>query len=340
MSISFDKIIDLSIPEMTNDVPDLKGLKKDFDFESYLIQECGEITRRSKNYIMFKNCPICGHKDCFGYHRKTNRFKCFGANGNVSGSIIDFLIHAKNMSLKEAIEHFTYDLCGLPKNKKEAKLKENVINLIKGISEVQKADDYIWVLKNILAKGFIGILFGEGGCGKTWLLLSLCLQLTNGKGNWCGVEITKKQKVLLLEGDAPNTLIKNRINKLNISLNDECFKFVNRIEADKVGINLSLSTTEGRNCVEEIIAGCKPDLVIVDTLISFIDDEKDAEKIKIIVDELRKFASKYNCHVLICHHSRKRESGEKRKKLDQSDVIGSSIITRLASIVMGVDKYE
>jgi len=346
MSISFDKITKLHKPKTTHLEQDLRVLVDSFDFLNYFKknEDLGNIIQQNSEYIMYEKCPICEHKKCFVYYFKEKTFYCFGANGNVGGSIIDFLIHTKKMSKPQAIEHFKYDLCNLPRNMvvvpSTPQLKKDITGLIQGISAVKKADEYDWVLENLFAKCYISILFGEGGCGKTWLLLYLCLLLTNGRGNWCGVEITKRQKVLLFEGDAPNTLINNRLGKLDMPLNDEYFKYVNRIEVDKCNINLSLSTVEGRGYIEEIIAESKPDLVIIDTLISFIDDEKDAEKIKIIVDELRKFAAKYNCHVLICHHSRKRESGEKRKKLDQSDVIGSSIITRLASIVIGVDKYE
>ena len=44
-----------------------------------------------------------------------------------------------------------------------------------------------------------------------------------------------------------------------------------------------------------------------------------------------------NIHILICHHTRKRESKQKRKKLDQSDLIGTSVIARFSSIILGID---
>ena len=122
-------------------------------------------------------------------------------------------------------------------------------------------------------------------------------------------------------------------------MNDDYFKYVSRFEADENDVNLNLFTDEGRENFKSFIINFMPDLIVIDTLISFIDDEKDAEQIKKVIDSLKSIAVKYNCHVTIVHHSRKRERGEMRNKLDQSDVIGSSVITRLASIVIGVDKY-
>lgn len=212
-------------------------------------------------------------------------------------------------------------------------------NILKPISEVKMTKSYQWIVKNLFARGFISIIFGDPGSGKTWLILVLCLSLSNGSTLWNGIFVNKS-KVLLLEGDSPDALLKTRLEKLDEKLNDDYFSYVNRYTAEKKGMNLSLSDTKGRKNLETIIKAYRPDFVVIDTLISFINDEKDAEGIKRVIDELRIFAEKYNCHISICHHSRKRMTGEKRKSLDQSDVIGSSVITRLASVVIGVERNE
>ena len=320
----------------TKEDTDLKKLKDNFDFLTYLKEQCGGLITENNNYITFKTCPICGHNDCFVYYKSTKSFYCYGANGNKGGTIIDFLMLTKNMTKFEAIQYFKNDLMGITKN--DAKI--NLKSLIKGISSIQNAKDYDWILPSLFAKGFLSIIFGEGGSGKTWLLLNLALFLTNGIGEWFNIEIEKKYKVLLLEGDAPNALINTRLNKFKFNLDDEFFKYINRFEVDKQGINLNLSSKEGRNNLEFLITESNAEFIIIDTLISFVDDEKDAENIKKVIDSLRKIATKCNCHILICHHSRKKDNTEKRKRLEQSDVIGSSIITRLASVVIGIEKID
>ncbi len=227
-------------------------------------------------------------------------------------------------------------------NKKEDVVQilqtDKLKNLINGISRVNNENDIDWVVENVFARDYVSIFFGEAGSGKTWLILDLAIVLSHGGLLWNNIEV-EQAKILLFEGDTPVSMLKERINKLNKTANDNFFSYVSRYQAEEENINLALSTQEGRTNFEEFIKLNKPDLVIVDTLISFIDDEVDAKNVKPIVDFLRIIASKYHIHIIIVHHSRKRESGENRSKLDQSDVIGSSIITRLASIVIGVDKY-
>lgn len=55
---------------------------------------------------------------------------------------------------------------------------------------------------------------------------------------------------------------------------------------------------------------------------------------------LRTIANTYNCCILVIHHARKREGKERRIRLDQSDLIGSSIMTRVAGLVMAIDKID
>lgn len=218
-------------------------------------------------------------------------------------------------------------------------LPDEFKDVLKPISKIKNAKDYQWLVPNLFARGFISIMFGEPGSGKTWLILALCLSLSNGSTLWNGISV-KKSKVLLLEGDSPDALLKMRLEKFDEKLNDKYFYYVNRYTAENNGINLSLSDIKGRKNFEKIIKANRPDFIVIDTLISFINDEKDAEGVKTVIDDLRKRAEKYNCHILICHHSRKRMTGEKRNKLDQSDVIGSSIIIRLASVVIGVERND
>ena len=224
-------------------------------------------------------------------------------------------------------------------NPKEPAPIDKIQSLTKGISNVKDAKKYDWIVRGMFARQHTSIIFGEPGCCKTWLLLYISLVLTVGGKLWQDLEV-EQSKVLFFEGDTPVSTLNERISKLNKPLNDDYFKYVSRYDADEIDVNLSLFTEDGRNNFEAFIKNFMPDLIVIDTLISFIDDEKDAERIKKVIDFLKSIAVQYNCHVAIVHHSRKRDRGEIRNKLDQSDVIGSSVITRLASIVIGVDKYD
>ncbi len=284
---------------------------------------------------------------------------CYWCNRNYSLIVETFLNspyvrqkdnkHLKKLEREDYIKR-TLDKINLPVTARDydQKYQTNVVKsdsqidiakFIKGISEVEKAKNYEWVIENLFAKDYISILFGEAGTGKTWIILHICLAISNGLTLWQDIK-PEKQKVMLFEGDAPVSILKERIYKLDKPLDDDYFKYVSRYEVETNGINLNLFTHEGRKNLEAFIANFKPALVIVDTLISFIDDETKADMVKIVVDNLRNIAEKYNCHILLVHHARKRSKGEKRSKLDQSDVIGTSVLSRLASVTLGIDKNE
>ena len=214
-------------------------------------------------------------------------------------------------------------------------VKSLLWDLVQPISSIQTAKSLEWIVPNMFAKGYASIIFGEAGSCKTWIVLDLAMKITTGMPVFDGIETTP-HKVILFEGDTTDVLIKERINKLKLKENDN-FLYNNRYNAEMAGIDLDLSSQKGRSNIENIIFRRQPDMIIFDTLISFITDEKDSVEMKIVIDFLRTLANKYNCHILICHHARKRESGERRNKFDQSDLIGSSVLNRLASFIIATE---
>jgi len=89
--------------------PELTALADSFDFLSYLAERNGAY-RESGNTVYFKNCEVCGHKDDLRYYKDTNTFYCFSSDGEVGGSIIQYLMITEGLTLKEAINKLKYDL--------------------------------------------------------------------------------------------------------------------------------------------------------------------------------------------------------------------------------------
>lgn len=110
---------------VSKDPGELDKLKAEFDFLGYIRATTGTAGKKAGRIIQFNPCPVCGHNDDFCFYPETNSFKCFGENGNVGGSIIDYLMHTRNMDRKAAIEFFKYDLCGLSKNEEKAKYRKS-----------------------------------------------------------------------------------------------------------------------------------------------------------------------------------------------------------------------
>ncbi len=95
---------------------ELENLKRDFDLFSYMKSLTGDDLKfNNSKCAMFKHCCICGHSNDLVYYHDTNTFKCFGAHGNVGGSVIDFIMYSQNKDLKNAIEYFKHKLLKMPK---------------------------------------------------------------------------------------------------------------------------------------------------------------------------------------------------------------------------------
>lgn len=116
----------LAVPPKTSTIKDnqLKELIQSFDFLGYIRDYFPGTERRAGNLIQINPCPICGHNDDFRYYENEKTFYCFGANGSVGGTIIDFVMHTRKVDCKEAIKYFKYVLCGLNVNKDKADFHE------------------------------------------------------------------------------------------------------------------------------------------------------------------------------------------------------------------------
>ena len=90
--------------------PELDAQIRSFDFLSYLAERNGEYSGNG-NIISFQNCEVCGHKDDLRYYRDTNTFYCFSSSGEVGGTIIDYLMAVEGLTVGQAIDKFSHELC-------------------------------------------------------------------------------------------------------------------------------------------------------------------------------------------------------------------------------------
>lgn len=107
------------------------SMVNDYNWLDYLKDEEALGYKDSGNRRDFNVCPICKHKKDFSYFKDTNRFTCFGANGQVNGTFIDYLVLTENLTIKQAIDKFKYEILGLSKEEE----KQQYINNNGGAAE-------------------------------------------------------------------------------------------------------------------------------------------------------------------------------------------------------------
>ena len=83
-TISYENIISI-VPSKT-DVKsklqhkintEIQQLIDKFNLLEFMIQDSNEIDYSTSDVTYFKNCKICGHRDCLRYYHKTKSFYCF-----------------------------------------------------------------------------------------------------------------------------------------------------------------------------------------------------------------------------------------------------------------------
>ena len=191
----------------------------------------------------------------------------------------------------------------------------------------------------------VSIIASEPGCGKTWAMLQFCADVSSAYnwGKFYGLSFVEKDtKSLLLIGDCGKEMISERIRQMNLEeyINDSnvVLYFVEDMVREKYPF--LINSKEGRRGIEILIQNEKPDIIFFDTFISFMTgDENSAKEIGEIFIELRSMAEENNCAIVLNHHFRKMAKGEgKRKSATMSDVIGSSAMARLSSLMIGMTR--
>lgn len=193
----------------------------------------------------------------------------------------------------------------------------------------------------IFPKGHTTLIAGEPGVGKTWLMLSIAKSLAGGlKGIGSPIDKYPKGKCLIFAGETGVRLLANRVKLMGgITPLENCRVISSHLCAN-LSIDTMINTAIGRKNIDEAVAEYKPDMVFFDTMISFMADGKDENSQVDMADCLRglgSVASKYNTAMILLHHFRKRKSSAEGER-SMDEVIGSSAFTRLASLVIGIER--
>ena len=199
----------------------------------------------------------------------------------------------------------------------------------------QLANSFKTEFVGIFPKGYVSMLVGEPASGKTWFMLSMCRGIADGTiGLGCPVPY-KQGKSVILAGETGVGLLCNRYKELGFPSHAENITVFSAAMCTGDD-TLSLDTDRGISNLTEILTELKPDVVFVDTLISFCSgDESD---IKLMAEPVRKLtivAQKSKTAIILCHHFRKRKQGAS-SSLSVSEVIGTSAFTRLSALVAGL----
>lgn len=198
-------------------------------------------------------------------------------------------------------------------------------------------------IAGLFPRGFMSIVASAPGTGKTWLMQYLTCQLSTGGRILNGlVAKSKPYKSIILSGETGSYLLEKRLSLTNWSYDSRRIKVYSSVDMSLAGMNCMINTQEGQETLIAIVYQEKPDIIFLDTLISFHTcDESNQAEMTAIYTFLLRIAKSFNCAVVLNHHTRKKGRGpDKVLRYTQDDVIGSSASIRLASAVYAIEKVN
>jgi hypothetical protein len=193
-------------------------------------------------------------------------------------------------------------------------------------------------IAGLFRKGYPSLLVAEPGLGKTILVQRLVCDLSLGGPVWGGFSSSPPKNILMFCGEAGLSMLNERLESSGWKFDRERIKILDSRMAWKGGLYPALDTEEGRKVFRGFIEAVKPDLVVIDSLGSFAEDESGREAMKSVFDFLLSTGDQFGCAHLLVHHLRKRKNNERSLPLDMAEVIGSSVITRHSALVIGMEK--
>jgi len=171
------------------------------------------------------------------------------------------------------------------------------------ISELlsEKVPDVKWIVEEIIPSNGFGMIAGDSGVGKTWLLLDLALSVASGRP-WLGTFPTIKGPALYIDEESGIALLKDRLLKLGYKedLRDLpiCFSTLEGLKVD---------TEQGRAKLRGTIKKYGAKLVVIDSFVRIHGgDENSVADISKVTEALSRIAREEDCAIVVAHHARKK----------------------------------
>ena len=190
--------------------------------------------------------------------------------------------------------------------------------------------------------GFLSVLVAPSGTGKTIFMQKFVSDLSIGGTIFDGfVDEEPERKALIFAGEAGYEMLIRRGASMKWPINPQNVPVIDQRECELNDIQIMLDTTEGWKNIMRYVDMEKPDIVFIDTFSAFHEsDENKATEMKPIIRNLAKLAHDKEIAVVLVHHSRKRSAKERTLSFSQDDVIGSSILNRLAGLIVGIEPMK
>jgi phage/plasmid primase-like uncharacterized protein len=186
----------------------------------------------------------------------------------------------------------------------KVKPEELFVTIEDMMASISKPD---WLIKGILERGSMNLLFGESGAGKSLFAMDWAFCAATGR-NWHGHKIKEELKTLIIMGEGlrgASMRFKALSQKYgeppkNIRLSRRSINLLDSKEADEI-----------LKIVAEL--DFKPDIIIIDTLHrNMVGDENSSEDMALYFKSIELLARRLDAAIVTVHHSGHGDKGRSR----------------------------
>lgn len=196
--------------------------------------------------------------------------------------------------------------------------------------------DVKWLWQGWIPTGFVSMLVGDPGVGKSMLALDWVRILTTG-GCWPLTQRNiKPSNVIWVDTEASQQLLNVRSKSLGV---ERAKVSIPSINGDLLA-QIDLSLDEHRQHILQLVESKRPTLLVLDSLSgSHNRGENKVEEVKPVMQFLALLSRDYNLAVLTIHHLSKGYQGES-PEISLYRVRGSTAITQFTRSVMAIERVD
>jgi hypothetical protein len=162
-----------------------------------------------------------------------------------------------------------------------------------------------WVAHNLIPRGDVSSLGGDGGSGKTMLALQLATAMARGAPDWLGAVI-EPSPVVFLSGEEPEDEIRRRVDRIAVRQGFDCDDLADLhfwFPTDVAGCTFAtpgpggvMQATPLFRSVEAAVRTMRPGLVVLDNVAAvFAGNQNDRVMVRTFVNLWRGMARAAGC---------------------------------------------
>lgn len=170
-----------------------------------------------------------------------------------------------------------------------------------------------WILDRIFGKGDLGMIYGEPGCGKTFIVIDMILSLCQGKMWAKEFDAARAVEVCYCAGEGFSSLAERFKGAMAIQELDDLPNFTCVDKMPQLFLPESQANTMSQFIAECLETGYRPDVLILDTLhtAAYDAEENSAKDVGRILSSCKDAIRELGCSVILLHHTNKGGTSER-----------------------------